>query len=112
MVTDVLSFCRTNVATALVNASRTVRNLCLNLPWYAAGANTNALRNAAQGYPAVCVAAGPSLARNVDQLCDPAVRRNVVVIASQTTLKPLLDRGILPDFVTRPGLSRNLPAVL
>lgn len=100
MVTEVISFCRTSVATALVNASRTVRNLSLNLPHYAAGATTDDLHNAAVGFPAVCVSAGPSLAKNVDLLSDPEVRRNVVVITAQTTLKPLLDRGIRPDFVT------------
>ena len=100
MVSDALAYCRTNVATALVNASRTVRNLCLNLPLYAGGATTNDLYQAARDCPAVCVSAGPSLAKNVALLSDPDVRRNVVVITAQTTLKPLLDRGIRPDFVT------------
>jgi hypothetical protein len=48
----------------------------------------------------VCVGAGPSLAKNVKLLADPAIRKNVMVVAAQTTLKPLLDRGIQPDFVT------------
>jgi len=100
LVTEALAFCRTNVATALVNASRTCFNQSSNLPWYAAGATVNDLHNAAAGYPAVCVGAGPSLAKNVDLLRDPAVRKRVVVISAQTTLKPLLDRGIRPDFVT------------
>ena len=99
-VTEVMAFCRTTVATTLVNMARTVRNLALNLPYYAAGADTNDLYRAAQGSPAVCVGAGPSLAKNVHLLADPAVRANVVVISAQTTLKPLLDRGIRPDFVT------------
>ena len=100
MVAEALAYCRTNVATALVNAARTVENVTANAAHYAAGATTNELHQAARGYPAVCVGAGPSLARNVDLLRDPAVRRNVVVVAAQTTLKPLLDRGIRPDFVT------------
>ncbi|MEX0774998.1 MAG: 6-hydroxymethylpterin diphosphokinase MptE-like protein [Phycisphaeraceae bacterium] len=100
LVTEVLAYCRTHVATALVNAARTVHNLASNLRYYAAGANTNDLHQAARGYPAVCVGAGPSLAKNVDLLRDPALRANVVVITAQTTLKPLLDRGITPDFVT------------
>jgi len=100
MVTDTLAFCRTNVATALVNASRTCRNLALNLDHYAAGATVNELHQAAAGFPAVLVSAGPSLVKNVDLLRDPAVRNNVVVIAVQTALRPLLDRGIRPDFVT------------
>ena len=97
---DVLAFCRTNIATALVNASRTCRNLADNLDVYAAGATTDPLRGLAQGRPAVCVGAGPSLVKNVDLLRDPAVRSRVILIAVQTTLKPLLDRGIRPDFVT------------
>jgi hypothetical protein len=100
VMTDILSYCRTNVATALVNATRTCANLAANVHLYATGADTDALHNLASGWPAVCVGAGPSLVKNVDLLRDPAVRRNVVVIAVQTTLKPLLDRGIRPDFVT------------
>ncbi|HEX7010513.1 MAG TPA: 6-hydroxymethylpterin diphosphokinase MptE-like protein [Phycisphaeraceae bacterium] len=99
-VTEMLAYCRTTIATALVNSSRTCRNLAGNLAHYAAGATTNELHNVARGYPAVCVGAGPCLAKNVDLLRDPAVRRNVVLISAQTTLKPLLDRGIYPDFVT------------
>lgn len=100
MMTDIVAYSRTNIATALVNASRTCRNLANNLDVYAAGATTDALHNAAKGCPAVCVGAGPSLVKNIDLLCDPAVRQNIVVIAVQTTLKPLLDRGVQPDFVT------------
>jgi len=97
---EVLAYCRTNVATTLVNSSRTIANLMANLAHYAAGANTNELYGVARGFPAVCVGAGPSLAKNVDLLRDEKVRRNIVVITAQTTLKPLLDRGIRPDFVT------------
>lgn len=99
-VTEALAFCRTNVATALVNAARTVRNLTCNLAPYAAGATVAELENAAKGYPAICVGAGPSLVKNLDLLKDPAIRSNVVLIGVQTTLKPMLDRGITPDFVT------------
>lgn len=100
LVTETLAFCRTNVATALVNASRTVSNLTNNLAQYAAGATIADLENAAKGYPAICVGAGPSLVKNLNLLADPEVRKNVVVIGVQTTLKPMLQRGIRPDFVT------------
>ncbi len=100
LVTETLAFCRTNVATALVNATRTVSNLANNLAQYAAGSTIDGLKDAAKGYPAICVGAGPSLVKNLDLLCDPEVRKNVVVIGVQTTLKPMLQRGIRPDFVT------------
>ncbi|MEM1356533.1 MAG: 6-hydroxymethylpterin diphosphokinase MptE-like protein, partial [Planctomycetota bacterium] len=87
-ITDIVAYSRTNIATALVNAARTCRNLANNLDVYAAGATTNELHHAAKGYPAVCVGAGPSLVKNVHLLQDPEVRNNVVVIAVQTALKP------------------------
>lgn len=99
-MTEVLAYCRTNVATALVNSARTCGNSAGNLDRYVAGPTTDALFEAAKGFPAVCVGAGPSLVKNVELLRDPAVRKNVVVIAAQTTLQPLLARGIKPDFVT------------
>jgi len=99
-IKELLAFCRTTIATALVNATRTCWNLACNLDHYIAGETTEPLLNAAAGYPAVCVSAGPSLVKNVHLLQDPAIRRNVVVITAQTTLKPLLARGVRPDFVT------------
>ena len=95
-----VAYCRTNLATAMVNSPRTVQNLANNVGRYAAGATINELHRAAEGYPAVLVSAGPSLARNVHLLTDPGVRDRVVIIAVQTTLKPLLDRGVRPHFVT------------
>lgn len=97
---EVLEYFRVHVATAMVNAQRTVHNLLMALPYYAGADSTDPLLQAAAGYPAVCVAAGPSLARNVHLLADPAFRSRIVVIAVQTALKPLLARGIYPDFVT------------
>ncbi|MDX1566112.1 MAG: 6-hydroxymethylpterin diphosphokinase MptE-like protein, partial [Phycisphaeraceae bacterium] len=55
---------------------------------------------AAAGHPAVLVGAGPSLARNAHLLAEPGVRDRVVIIAVQTALRPLLDRGVRPHFVT------------
>ncbi|MEM6393507.1 MAG: 6-hydroxymethylpterin diphosphokinase MptE-like protein [Planctomycetota bacterium] len=106
-VQDLTAFCRTNVATALVNSARTCRNLAHNLPLYAAGPTTNPLHNLLKTggdnqptTPAICVSAGPSLAKNIHLLTDPDVRRNVILIAVQTALQPLLERGVKPDFVT------------
>ncbi len=100
LLADALAYLRTNIATTLVNSARTVRNLMLNLPHYAAGAWVDELFESCKGLPAVCVGAGPSLARNAHLLADPQLRRNLVVICAQTTLRPLLERGVEPDFVT------------
>ncbi|MEI8198324.1 MAG: 6-hydroxymethylpterin diphosphokinase MptE-like protein, partial [Phycisphaerae bacterium] len=51
--------------------------------------------------PAILVAAGPSLAKNVHLLKEIREgKRRAVIIAVQTMLKPLLAMGIEPDFVT------------
>ncbi|MEX2671825.1 MAG: 6-hydroxymethylpterin diphosphokinase MptE-like protein [Phycisphaeraceae bacterium] len=95
-----VDYCRTVVATTLVNARITVRNLTQNAAWYAAGNTINELKNTAVGKPAVLVAAGPSLAKNIDLLAKPGVRDRVIIIAAQTVLKLLLDYNIRPHFVT------------
>lgn len=95
-----VAYIRTTVATTLVNSTVTCRNLVSNLGQYAAGATIDELKGAAAGYPAVLVAAGPSLAKNVHRLAEPGVRDRVVIIAAQTVLRPLLERGVRPHFVT------------
>ncbi|MHC4696700.1 MAG: motility associated factor glycosyltransferase family protein, partial [Planctomycetota bacterium] len=50
------------------------------------------------GDPAIVISAGPSLSRNIDQLAE--LKGRAVLCAVQTTLRPLIERGIVPDFVT------------
>ncbi|MBX3374438.1 MAG: DUF115 domain-containing protein [Phycisphaeraceae bacterium] len=91
---------QTALMTTLVRSVETVRNVTLNLPWLVDGPGIVDLAGAAQGAPAIVISAGPSLCRTIDRLADPAVRDTCVLIAAQTTLKPLLARGIRPHFVT------------
>ncbi|MFA6045212.1 MAG: 6-hydroxymethylpterin diphosphokinase MptE-like protein, partial [Phycisphaerales bacterium] len=98
--TGVMKAVRMMVVTTLVQMDVTVRNLTQNARWYATAAGIRDLKDAAAGRPAIIVAAGPSLRRNIDLLLDPAVRERVVIIAVQTVLKPLLAKGIRPHFVT------------
>ncbi len=71
-------------------------NTLMNLPWYTASAGIARYRDAYKGYPAIVVSAGPSLHRNVDLLS--RARGRAVIIAVATIFKPLLRRGIKPDF--------------
>ncbi len=91
---------KVTLMTTLVRSVETIRNLLLNLDHYAAGDGIEPLRDAAKGFPAVVVSAGPSLARNIHMLAQPGVRDRCVIIAVQTTLRPLLEAGIRPHFVT------------
>lgn len=97
-LTDYAAFAKMSLVTLVRNAGITCRNIANNLPAYLATPPADILRGKFAGYPAILVAAGPSLAKNIDQLRD--LRDRAVIIAAQTTLKPLLSRGIVPHFVT------------
>ncbi len=56
-----------------------------------------AFSGAFEGVPAILVCAGPSLDKNMFRL--KAAKGKALIIAAYTALKPLLDNGILPDFV-------------
>lgn len=103
-MTDLASFSRTSLNTVVLNGRRTAENIVRNLRRYAhsAGATATgglaALSGAYAGAPAIVVSAGPSLRKNKHLL--PAAKGRAVIIAVQTALKPLLDIGVEPDFVT------------
>ena len=50
-----------------------------------------------QGQPGIVVAAGPSLDKNIDQLI--AAKDHAWIVACDTSLKPLLQRGVTPSVV-------------
>ena len=87
-----------SLMTLVTNSRITCRNVANNLPTYLATPPIDTLRDHFKGMPAVVVAAGPSLQRNIDQLAELADR--AVIICVQTTFKMLVDRGIRPHFVT------------
>lgn len=98
LVRDFVSFSRVQMVSLLRNGRTTCRNIALNLGTYVGRPGVEVLANRAAGYPAILVAAGPSLSRNIDQLRE--LQDRAVIIAVQTTYKTLLARGIRPHFVT------------
>jgi len=98
LVAEYASFMRSHLISLLANCMITCKNILHNLPTYVGTSSIGILHNRFKGCPAVIVSAGPSLKRNIHIL--KQIRDKVVVIAVQTTLKPLLAEGIKPDFVT------------
>jgi hypothetical protein len=92
------SFGKTNMNTLVLNGRRTLENIARNLGWYTATPSVSRLEGLYAGKPAVVVSAGPSLRKNKHKL--KALVGHAVIIAVQTTLQPLLEIGIEPDFVT------------
>ncbi|MCH8344333.1 MAG: DUF115 domain-containing protein [Planctomycetes bacterium] len=100
MFSEYVSAAKTTLMTTLIRSVDTVRNYLLNLDHYAAGAGIGELQDTAKGHPAVVVSAGPSLAKNMHLLAQGDVRQRCVIVAVQTTLRPLLQAGVRPHFVT------------
>lgn len=98
LVTDHMTYCRMCLVTLVANSRLTNRNVANNLPAYLSTPPIDILRDRFKGYPAIVVAAGPSLRKNIDLLA--TLKGRAVIISVQTTFKMLRDRGIEPDFVT------------
>ncbi len=98
LLTEFFAFTRMSLLTLVGNARTTCRNIAMNLPTYVSTPPIDILRDRFAGDPAIIVSAGPSLRRNIDQLA--AAKGRALICAVQTTLGPLLSRGITPDFVT------------
>lgn len=92
------SFRQTSMNTLVLNSRRTAENIARNVGWYAASPSLARLRDCHKGDTAVIVSAGPSLRKNKHLLKD--LQGRAVIIAVQTTLQPLLEMGIEPQFVT------------
>lgn len=71
-----------------------------NIPEYFASPGINELKGIWEGKPAICVAAGPSLKKNLHYLMDPEVRKRCVVLCVGTVYGLLRSMGIVPDIVT------------
>ena len=97
-IDEFIQFCKTNISTLVLNGRRTAENVARNIAWYVATPSLARLENSYKNKPAVIVSAGPSLRKNKHLLKD--VEGNACIIAVQTTLQPLLEMGVEPQFVT------------
>lgn len=98
LLSDFVSYTRMTLTTLIHNSRITCRNIAMNLAAYVTTPPIDELRNRFAGDPAVVISAGPSLHRNISLL--PPLKGRVVLIAVQTALRPLMQHGITPDFVT------------
>ncbi len=81
-----------------------VRHGALNAYWILNGPKVADIQRHLGGRPAVCIASGPSLKKNVMQL--KGRENDVLLVACDTSLIPLLRRGIRPHIVVT--IERNL----
>ncbi len=74
-----------------------VTNLFRNLPIFAKSRGIRAGRGALQNVPAVVVAGGPSLNKNIDRLAE--LRKHALIIAVDTVLDRMVEIGVPPHVV-------------
>lgn len=98
LITEFVAYQRMQMVTLMKTDRATFRNVAFNLPHYLHSPGVDRLAGLAAGYPAVIVAAGPSLIRNLHRL--PSLRSRAVLIAVQTVFKLLNRLGCRPHFVT------------
>jgi len=97
-IEEFASYCDTTINTLVLNGRRTAENIARNIGWYAATPSLSRLKDRHKNKPVVIVSAGPSLRKNKHLLTQ--IKDKAVIVAVQTTLKPLLEMGIEPDYVT------------
>ncbi len=88
---------RANQEARARNGGRYLLNTLRNTSAICQAANVDRLANRFAGLPAVLVAAGPSLNRNLAELAP--LRSRAIVIAADTALRPMLQAAIEPDLV-------------
>lgn len=97
-IEEFASYCDTTINTLVLNGKRTAENIARNIGWYAATPSLSRLKDRHKHQPIIIVSAGPSLRKNKHLLTQ--AKGKAVIIAVQTTLKPLLEMGVEPDYVT------------
>lgn len=97
-ISEFVTYTRMSLLTLMSNSRITCKNIANNLVTYVSTPPIDLLRDRFHGNPAVVVSAGPSLSRNLDGLRH--LRGKAVICAVQTAIKPLINHGIVPDFVT------------
>ena len=73
-------------------------NVLNNIAYFYHGYSAEQFKNILpENVPAIIVSAGPSLNKNIDMLADAVGK--CCIIATDTAIKPLLNKGIYPNFV-------------
>lgn len=85
-----------NRNTAIHFGNESLENFLENIKYIADSSEVNVIKDVYKEKPAIIVSAGPSLSKNIDKL---AGVKNAVVFSGGRTLRPLLERGIIPSCV-------------
>ncbi|MFB3787944.1 MAG: motility associated factor glycosyltransferase family protein [bacterium] len=96
-IQDVLRLGKSGLRTKFRDAPLTLHNLFRNLAAVAAAPGLNSLEERLHGVPAIIVAAGPSLKKNIQDL--KKAGDHFLIIATDTAFEPLRRAGVTPHLV-------------
>lgn len=97
LLKNVLVMFESNVSTGYALGRNFMNCYLHNIKYITSSYIINDLKNKFKGFTAIVVSAGSSLEKNIEEL--KKINDNVVIICGNRTLKPLLDRGIIPHFM-------------
>ncbi|MDD5456773.1 MAG: DUF115 domain-containing protein [Candidatus Margulisbacteria bacterium] len=101
---------QTNLSTSMLLGDMLFVNDLRSLDKFIKYPDISILKDKLQGKPVVCVAAGPSLGKNIEFL--KTIQNEVYIIAVAAVLKPLLKHGIKPDLITILDMSSEIEIYL
>lgn len=105
---EVMNVVFLNAKTIHARGRHFLANFAANLPMMAQDPPVSLLEGALQGHPAIVVASGPSLKKNIHLLKE--VKGRIPIIAAGSAYEALLNSGIVPDFaVAIDPMPENLP---
>ncbi len=96
-IRDAWNFGNSSLLTKNRVGKQFVTNLFRNLPFFAKSRGIRAGQGALRDVPAVLVAGGPSLNKNIDRLAE--LRKHALVIAVDTVLDRMIEIGVPPHLV-------------
>ncbi|MDS1002896.1 DUF115 domain-containing protein [Clostridium sporogenes] len=94
---DVIEKCMVNIGTEIYFSKKMIEVYLNNIKNIINSKPINCYKNTVKDIPAVIVSAGPSLSKNIHKLKN--VQSKFVIICGTRTLKPLLEEGVIPDYV-------------
>ena len=96
-VQDAIFWSVTNLTTNIAKGGVFQKNILLNIPEVIKNPGVKNLFGRFKNKPAICVAAGPSLDKNVHVLHQ--AKNRALIICVDAALKTLLEKGVKPDIV-------------
>ncbi len=96
-IQELIQFGQSGLMTKFKDGPLCISNVFQNLDAISSSPGIREVGEAFKNIPAIVVAAGPSLEKNIDQLKE--AQNSFLIIATDTSFHPLLKRGIVPHFV-------------